>query len=128
MTEEKLINRVNLDNGLELSFYDCSRRIATDTWQVSVLAKISIDTDKTEFTITDKEKLSEIRQTIGKIITFEKKIFRSFIIEEKKEETLQFLYESFLDSTKNYFSSKQFAERLALKIFADSLKKRKEKP
>ncbi len=128
MTEEKLIKRVNLDNGLELSLYDCSRRIAADTWKVILSARIEIDTDQTEFTITEKKKLYEIRQTIGKHITFEKKIMRSFINEEKKEETLQFLYESFLDNTKKYLSDKQFAERLALKIFADSLGKRKEKP
>ena len=125
MTEKKLISTSSLENDLLISFYDESKKIAGDRWQVNLTAKIQILTDQVQFTRIDKEKRSEILQVIGEQVNYEKKLIRNFIAEKQKEETVTALYESFLQITRPYFSHRQFAERFVLKTYADSLEKRK---
>jgi hypothetical protein len=125
MTEEKLISSIPLENDLLVSFYDESKKIAGDRWQVVVIAKIQIVTDQVHFTRMDTEKRSEIIQVVGKQINYEKKLIRNFVGEKQKEEIVKTMLESFLQITRPYFSHRQFAERFVLKTYADSLEKRK---
>ena len=125
MTEEKLIRSFSLENELLISFYDESKKIAGDRWQVTVTARIQIVTDQVQFTRMDPEKRSEIIQVVGEQINYDKKLIRNFIEEKQKEEVVTALYESFLQITRPYFSHRQFAERFVLKTYADSLEKRK---
>lgn len=125
MTEKNLLNTVFLENGLLISFYDGSKKIAGDRWQVTVTARIEILTDQVQFTLMDTEKKLKIIQVVGEHVYYEKKLIRNFIGEKQKEETVTALYESFLQITKPYFSHNQFAERFVLKTYADSLEKRK---
>jgi len=125
MTDEKLISTISLENGLSISIYDGSKKIAGDRWQVNLTARIQILTDQVQFTRVDPEKRSEIIKEIGEKIYYEKKLIRNFVAENKKEETVTALWKSFLQITRPYFSSRQFAERFVLKTYADSLEKRK---
>jgi len=125
MTEEKLISTFSLENNLLISFYDGSKKIAGDRWQVNLTARIQILTAQVQFTRMDPEKRSEIIQVVGEQINYEKKLIRNFVGEKQKEETVKALYESFLQITRPYFSHRQFAERFVIKTYADSLEKRK---
>ena len=125
MTEEKLISTISLENDLLISFYDGSKKIAGDRWQVNLTARIQILTDQVQFTRMDPEKRSEIIQAVGEQINYEKKLIRNFVAEKQKEEIVTALCESFLQITRPYFSHRQFAERFVLKTYADSLEKRK---
>ncbi|MCX5881714.1 MAG: hypothetical protein NTU74_07915 [Deltaproteobacteria bacterium] len=125
MTEEKLISTIPLENDLLVSFYNESKKIAGDRWQVVVIARIQIVTDQVHFTRMDPEKRSEIIQVVGKQINYEKKLIRNFVGEKQKEEIVKAMFESFLQITRPYFSHRQFAERFVLKTYADSLEKRK---
>jgi hypothetical protein len=124
MAEEILISTFLLENDLLLSFYDGSKKIAGDRWQVNLTARIQILTDLVHFTRMDPEKKSEIIQVVGEQINYEKKLIRNFVGEKQKEETITALYESFLQITRPYFSKRQFAERFILKTYADSLERR----
>jgi hypothetical protein len=125
MTEEKLIRTFFLENDLSISFYDGSKRIAGDRWQVNLTVRIQILTGQVQFARMDPEKRAEIIKEIGEQINYEKKLIRNFIGEKQKEETVTVLYESFMQITRPYFSHRQFAERFVLKTYADSLEKRK---
>lgn len=125
MTEENLIRTFSLENELLISFYDESKKIAGDRWQVTVTARIQIVTDQIQFTRMYPEKRSEIIQVVGEQINYDKKLIRNFIGEKQKEEVVTALYESFLQITRPYLSHRQFAERFVLKTYADSLEKRK---
>jgi hypothetical protein len=125
MTEENLIRTFSLENELLISFYDESKKIAGDRWQVTVTARIQIVTDQIQFTRMDPEKRSEIIQVVGEQINYDKKLIRNFIGEKQKEEVVTVLYESFLQNTRPYLSHRQFAERFVLKTYADSLEKSK---
>lgn len=121
MTAEKLISTISLENDLLLSFYDGSKKIAGDRWQVNVTARIQILTDQVQFTRVDPEKRCQILQAVGEKIIYEKKLIRNFVAEKQKEETITALWKSFLQITRPYYSHRQFAERFVLKIYADSL-------
>ncbi len=125
MTEEKLLTTIHLENDLSISFYDESKKIAADRWQVVLTARIQINTDQIQFTQMDPEKRSKIIQLVGKQIYYEKKLIRNFIDEKQKEETVTALYESFLQIARPYLSHALFAERFVFKTYADSLEKRK---
>jgi hypothetical protein len=125
MIEENLLITIALENGLSISIFDDSKKIAADRWQVNLKARIIIVTDKVHFTRMDTEKRLEILQVVGEQINYEKKLTRNFVDEKKKEEIIKALYESFLQITRPYFSHSQFAERFVLKTYADSLEKRK---
>jgi hypothetical protein len=125
ITEEKLISTISLENDLAISFYDGSKKIAGDRWQVNVTARIQILTDQVQFTRMDKEKRSEILQAVGEKIYYEKKLIRNFVADKEKEEIVNSLCESFLKNTGSYFSNRHFSERFILKTYADSLEKRK---
>jgi hypothetical protein len=125
MTDEKLISSIPLENDLLISFYDESKKIIGDRWQVVVIARIQIVTDQVHFTRMDPEKRSEIIQIIGEKINYEKKLIRNFVGDKQKEGIITDMFESFLQITRPYLSHRQFAERFVFKTYADSLEKRK---
>ena len=125
MAEEILISTFLLENDLLLSFYDGSKKIAGDRWQVNLTARIQILTGQVHFTRVDKEKRFEIIQVVGEQINYEKKLIRNFVADKQKEETVLVLWESFLQIARPYLSHHHFAERFVLKTYADSLEKRK---
>lgn len=121
----KPIVTISLENGLILMIYDESKRIAGDRWHISLTARIEILTNQIQFTSLDLEKRPEVIQIIGDQINFEKKLIRNFVADNEKEEIVSELCESFLKNTRSYLSHQQFAERFALKCYADSLENRK---
>jgi hypothetical protein len=123
MTEP--IITIYLKNGLTLSIYDESIKIAGDRWQVNLIVRIQIVTNQIQFSRLVFEKRPEVIQTIGEQISYEKKLIRNFVANNEKEEIISGLCASFLNNTKSYLSHQQFAERFALKCYADSLEKRK---
>jgi len=125
MTENKIISAISLENDLLISFYDESRKIAGDRWQVILTARIQIVTDQVQFTQVDPEKRSEIIQAVGRQVNYEKKLIRNFVGDKQKEEIVKALYDSFMQIARPYLSRREFAERFILKTYADSLEKRK---
>lgn len=125
MAEEKLIDTINLENDLIVLFYDDSKKIIGDRWQVTVTARIQIVTAHVHFYQMDKEKRFEIIQEVGEQIYYEKKLTRNFVGEKQKEEIIKALYESFLQISRPYLSHSQFAEKFIIKTYADSLEKRR---
>lgn len=122
--EKKRIRTFFLENNLTLSFYDESRKITADRWQVNLIATIQILTAQVQFTQIDTKKRNEIIQAVGEQINYEKKLIRNFVADHEKEEIVLAVCESFLQNTKSYFSHQQFAERFTLKCYADSLENR----
>lgn len=124
MTEEKLLSTFSLENGLAISFYDGSKKIAGDRWQVNLTARIQILTAQVHFAGMDSEKRSEILQGVGEKIYYEKKLIRNFVADKDKELIIKSLCESFLKINRPYFSKNQFPERFILKTYSESVEKR----
>ncbi len=123
-TDKKIIRTIFLENNLVLFFYDESRKISEDRWQVNLIATIQILTAQVQFSQIDAKKRNEIIKAVGEQINYEKKLTRNFVADHEKEEIVLAVCESFLQNTKPYLSHQQFAERFVLKCYADSLEKR----
>ena len=114
--ENKVISTLNLENGLTLIICDESRKLIGDRWLVRFSARIDIPTER-----SDSEKISDagfmaddIRAGLGETVMFYQMRERNFIDEDKKEEVLKALCDSFLDSTLSYLAHPDFPTKFIL--------------
>lgn len=124
---QHMIKTVSLKNGLELIFWDESKRIAGDRWQIAISAKI-------DFRVDDLISLNEtpnptttqeMKTILGDTVCFEKKIIRNFVDEKEKDSIVMNICESYLSNAENYLSHKNFAERFVKKMFREVLENRR---
>lgn len=89
-----------LDNGLELRLYDTSRKVAGDRWRVGVVARIDMPVDDAQYFVDDKSlaDFKSFKESFGEKVRFEQKRERNFIDAKHKDEVLQSLIDSFLQS------------------------------
>jgi hypothetical protein len=126
IVEEKLINTVELKNGLQLEVLDSSRKIAGDRWQVILKLRINIpvrmlsanDDDQTDLHV------GEIISSIGENVCFEQKRERNFIDENQKDDVLNNLVESFFYNSIDYVSNPDFPKRYILRQYRENLKRK----
>ncbi|NVL89459.1 MAG: hypothetical protein HWN69_00495 [Desulfobacterales bacterium] len=120
--EEKLIDKIELENGLTLELYDCSRRVAGDRWLISLVARIEVDVTPEYF--EDKEfedfPFDEIKKTIGDTATYQHEKQRNFVSETKKDDVFKELKDRFLSVNLGYLSSPDFARKLILMKYQEA--------
>jgi hypothetical protein len=123
--KEKLIKTMDLENGMQLNFYDTSRKIAGDRWQVSLVVRMEIPV--TEVLIKDPgqstESVNEIVTVLGENVLFEQKRERNFIDDTQKAEMFKELYDSFVNSTFVYLSNEAFPRKYIAKKYREAVKK-----
>lgn len=114
--EEKLIDKISLENGLTLELYDRSRPVAGDLWLVSFMARIVVGVDPQYFKGQDAASppFDDIRRAVGDKVTYSCEKSRNYIAEAQKEETLGGLKERFLSTTLTYFSNANFPRNIIL--------------
>ena len=117
---------MKLSNGLNLEFYDISRKLAGDRWYVGMIACIDIPlTDSLlKHQILNPYSIEQIRNALGKTIRFQQKMDRHFIDEQEKDALLNGLMDSFIKSSLNYLSHPDFPGKYVLKEFREHLKQR----
>lgn len=123
--KEKLIKTMDLENGMQLNFYDTSRKIAGDRWQVSLVVRMEIPV--TEVLIKDPgqstESVNEIVTVLGENVLFEQKRERNFIDDTQKAKMFKELYDSFVNSTFVYLSNEAFPRKYIAKKYREAVKK-----
>jgi len=122
--EQSLMKTMQLSNGLELDFYDISRKLAGDRWYVGMI--VQVDIPLTDLLLKTQQlsgySVEEIRKSLGESVSFQQKRERHYIDEREKDALLQGLMDSFIKSTLNYFSHPDFPGNSVLKEFQASLK------
>jgi len=88
--KDKLIDKIKLENGLTLEFYDRSRPVASDRWLVSFIARV------------------------GDKVTYRHEKTRNFIAETEKDQVFDGLKERFLAASLAYLSNPDFPRKLIL--------------
>ncbi len=116
--KEKLIKTMDLKNGMQLKFYDNSRKLAGDRWLISLIVRMEIPV--TEISI---ENVNEIKDMLGEKVLFEQKRERIFVDESEKETVFEEVYDFFIDSVLGYLSNKAFPKRYVLKKYREKVKK-----
>ncbi len=124
--QAQLIQKIELENGLVLEFYDGSRKIAGDRYRVTLIANIRISVRsidlKEDFPGVEPQALL---RALGETVTFEKKMERNFIDAGKKDACLNALRDSFLSGTRSYLSHPEFARKFIFKTYRETVAKKR---
>jgi hypothetical protein len=112
--QEKLIDKIKLENGLTLELYDRSRQVAGDRWLVSFVVRIEVDVRQEYFEgqHTPDFPFDDIRATLGDKATYRHEKTRNFVAE--KDKVFKGLMERFLAASLTYLSSPDFPRKLIL--------------
>ena len=121
--KEKLIKTMDLENGMQLNFYDASRRLAGDRWLISLIVRMEIPV--VEALINDEEtsmdSMDEIKKVLGEKVLFEQKRDRIFVGESEKQTVFEETYNFFIESILGYLSNKAFPKRYVLKKYREKV-------
>lgn len=122
----RLLGSVALANGLVAHFYDRSRKVAGDRWQVELAIEIPIDAYGYEppSEESSKEYRAFLEESGGRLVFRQSKV-RNFVAEDQVEPLLETLKREFLDSNRAYLNHPRFAA-LFLKQEFTKWKERKE--
>ncbi|MBT3311009.1 MAG: hypothetical protein HN931_02385 [Desulfobacterales bacterium] len=119
--EEKLIKKINLENSLEVEFFDASKKLMPDRWYICLILKMNIpveDSIRSSGDIPDED-IKNIIDAIGNNLVFEQKREQNFVDEMVKEETLDKMCDSAIDITLAYLAHPEFAVKYIRKKYKE---------
>ncbi len=124
--DQRLVEELTLANGLQICFYDCSRRIAGDRWYVKLLARIPVKIDEERFVqLGGKPGLyAEFLEATGGTPSFELHKERNFIDEREKDAVFEAILTRLKEHALNYLSHESFADKFLKKEIKSFLEKR----
>lgn len=122
--EERLVDKIKLENGLTLEIYDLSRRVAGDAWLVSFVARIDVAARPEFFEDqgSGHPSFDAVRKAVGERVTYSYEKSRHFIEETEKDKVFKGLKERFLETTLPYFSSANFPRNVILSKYQQAQK------
>ena len=113
----KLIEEINLTNGLKLKIFDLSRPVAADTFKVEISFQMKIDLKESYF--ADTQDYAKVKNIMGDELTYENKRVRSFVYEKDQDSVREDLINTFKKNSLNYLASVNFPQKLALSMLKD---------
>jgi hypothetical protein len=115
MNSEKLLSRQALNNGLVLEFWDLSRPLAGDRWQVVLEVRVPIPVTAGTLPPDLSPQLDQVIAALGQNLLFTKQEVRQFIPAGEVAGLLQQIEAQLLASLKAYLGHPDFAPRLIRK-------------
>ncbi|MEN6463875.1 MAG: hypothetical protein ABFD62_01715 [Syntrophaceae bacterium] len=113
----ELCERTVMDNGLVLEIWDESRKIADDTFRVTLAARVKVAVKK-EY-LPDLEHYRTVLRVFGHEILFEQVKERSFVRTDEKDEIYNQLLGEFRDTTLKYISRPNFPAGFVMSKFME---------
>ena len=113
----KLIEEINLTNGLKLKIFDLSRPVAADTFKVEISFQMKIDLKESYF--ADTQDYAKVKNIMGNELTYENKRVRSFVYEKDQDSVREDLINTFKKNSLDYVASVNFPQMLALSMLKD---------
>lgn len=118
----KLLSRHDLKNGLVLEFYNRSRPVAGDRWQVVVEARVKVAVTEKNLPPELRPQAAQVIAALGAEAVFAKEEVRNFVAAEEKAGLLTEIEKQLLSSLSAYLGHTEFATRFLRKKFADHQK------
>jgi hypothetical protein len=116
---ETLLLRQTLPNGLILEFYDRSRPMAGDRWQVIIEVRLPIPVTAATLPPDLRARADEISTALGQEIFFIKQEMRHFIDIREVPAVLQEIQTRLWEGLKDYMGHPEFSGRYIRKKFAE---------
>lgn len=118
---ERLVEQLDLKNGLRVEIYDQSRKVAGDRWHVELAAKMDIPVPDEPVMLKNGDTVlgAELQAALGKSVQFAYKSERNFI--QEKEACFEELKTSFLNNTRAYLEHADFQRSFVLKKYREYL-------
>jgi hypothetical protein len=113
----KLLEEIQLNNGLTLKIFDLSRAIATKTVKVELSMQIKINL-KTSF-FADTSDYDQVRNIFGEELTYDHKAERIIVPKENEDAVREELINTFKNNLLGYLSAANFSQKLALSRLRD---------
>jgi len=117
--EGRLIEEINLENGLTAQFYDQSRPVVGDRWVARLLVCIPLRIEEAYLESSDRlaTSYSDFSTAMGGEIDFRCEKVRNFIDRDDVSYILDEMKKEFLNANLPYISRPQFPRRYTLKQF-----------
>ena len=113
----KLIEEINLANGLKLKIFDLSRSVAADTTKVEISFQTKIDLKESYF--ASPQDYAQVKNIMGDVLTYENKRVRSFVYDKDRDSVREDLINTFKNNSLDYVASVNFPQKLALSMLED---------
>jgi hypothetical protein len=124
MTPMKLLSRQDLRNGLVLEFWDLSRPLTGDRWQVVLELRVAVPVSAANLSPDLQDKQAEINKVLGEEPVFSKQEVRSFVSAGEIPALLAELQGQLHASLAGYLSHPEFAARFIRKKYLDALEQK----
>lgn len=126
MESDKLLSRRRLANGMDLNYYDMSRKVAGDRWMVELKCEVSIpvlDAYYNRYQNVEPEMLEEIKSVLSESTSFSTSKERFFVPEEDRGKVLEELIEQADSTIFSYLNNPKFPERTCRKRIEETMEK-----
>ena len=108
----KLLEEIELANGLKLEIFDLSRSIAADTVKVEISFQTKISLKESFFTKNEDYVL--VKSILGEELAYEHTLERTFVNKNNEDATRNELINTFRKNSLEYLSNANFAQKMAL--------------
>ena len=119
MNPEKLLSQHSLRNGLHLEFWDLSKALAGDRWQVVMEARVAIAVTADTLPAELRAQVAQVIAALGQVVVFTKQEVRNFVAAGEVAVILKLIEEQLLTSLRGYLGHPDFAARFIRKKYAD---------
>jgi hypothetical protein len=125
MSPEKLLSRHFLDNGFCLEFWDLSRPVAGDRWQVVLEARVAVPITAATLPPDLRPRQAQVTAALGREILFSQKEVRNFMAAGEVGDLLKEMEARLLSALSAYLVHPDFAGRLIRKKFTEYQEKQR---
>lgn len=125
MNPEKLLSRHALANGLFLEFWDRSRPVAGDRWQVAIVVRVPVAVTADSLPPELRAQSDRVISVLGENVVFAKEEVRQFIAATEMPGLLKLIEEQLLSSLRGYLGHPDFAARFIRKKYAEYREKQR---
>lgn len=115
----RLVEILDLPNGLKLEFWDESRAIAGDRWYVGLRAIVAMRIPDEAPPGGHSEGFGILREALGKEACFQHLMERHFVAQEEVCSVSQEMKRVFLENSWDYLSRPEFPKRFLLRKAAE---------
>jgi hypothetical protein len=119
MTPVKLLSRQSLSNGLFLEFWDLSRPLAGDRWQVVVEVRVPVPVTAAILPPDLQPQMAQIIAVLGEEPVFAKQEVRQFVAQGEVAALMVDLQAQLHSSLAAYLAHPEFSARFIRKKYAD---------